>query len=302
MAQQTVPPALGAPKAPAPGAERLAGTVRPRRALRPRTMVVAAVAWLIAAVFLLPYVQMMVTALRPAGELRDATYLPSEFAWSNFIDVWRESNLGSNLRVTLLVAGGSTLLVLLVAIPAAYYTARIKYRGRKLFLLLVLVTQMFQPTSLLVGLYREFHQLGMLNSVWTLVLCNAAFNLAFAIWILTAYFSAIPVQLEEAAMIDGLGRGGALLRVTLPLAMPGVVTAVIFTFIAAWNEFVMGLTLSTVPESQPLTVGINSFIGNYTVQWNYLFAASVIAIVPVVVLFAFIERHVVSGLTAGSVK
>ncbi|MEU3947860.1 carbohydrate ABC transporter permease [Streptomyces sp. NPDC029526] len=302
MAQQTVPPALGAPKAPSPGAERPAGTVRPRRALRPRTMVVAAVAWLIAAVFLLPYVQMMITALRPAGELRDATYLPSEFAWSNFIDVWRESNLGSNLRVTLLVAGGSTLLVLLVAIPAAYYTARIKYRGRKLFLLLVLVTQMFQPTSLLVGLYREFHQLGMLNSVWTLVLCNAAFNLAFAIWILTAYFSAIPVQLEEAAMIDGLGRGGALLRVTLPLALPGVVTAVIFTFIAAWNEFVMGLTLSTVPESQPLTVGINSFIGNYTVQWNYLFAASVIAIVPVVVLFAFIERHVVSGLTAGSVK
>jgi hypothetical protein len=105
-----------------------------------------------------------------------------------------------------------------------------------------------------------------------------------------------------SAMIDGLGRGGALLRITLPLAMPGVVTAMIFTFIAAWNEFVMGLTLSTVPESQPLTVGINSFIGNYTVQWNYLFAGSVIAIVPVVILFALIERKVVSGLTAGSVK
>ncbi|MFD8264875.1 carbohydrate ABC transporter permease [Streptomyces althioticus] len=300
MAQQTIPATVGTPKTASPNGSRR--PVRPRRALRPRTVVVAAVAWLIAAVFLLPYLQMVITALRPASELRDATYLPDHFAWSNFVVVWRESNLGSNLRVTLLVAGGSTLLVLLVAIPAAYYTARVKYRGRKVFLLLVLVTQMFQPTSLLVGLYREFYQLGMLNSVWTLVLCNAAFNLAFAIWILTAYFSAIPVQLEEAAMIDGLGRGGALLRVTLPLAMPGVVTAVIFTFIAAWNEFVMGLTLSTVPESQPLTVGINSFIGNYTVQWNYLFAASVIAIVPVVVLFAFIERHVVSGLTAGSVK
>ena len=300
MAQQTIPAAVDTPKSASTASS--GRPVRPRRALRPRTVVVAAVAWLIAAVFLLPYLQMVITALRPASELRDATYLPDQFAWSNFVDVWRESNLGSNLRVTLLVAGGSTLLVLLVAIPAAYYTARVKYRGRKVFLLLVLVTQMFQPTSLLVGLYREFYQLGMLNSVWTLVLCNAAFNLAFAIWILTAYFSAIPVQLEEAAMIDGLGRGGALLRVTLPLAMPGVVTAVIFTFIAAWNEFVMGLTLSTVPESQPLTVGINSFIGNYTVQWNYLFAASVIAIVPVVVLFAFIERHVVSGLTAGSVK
>ncbi|GAA1229343.1 carbohydrate ABC transporter permease [Kitasatospora nipponensis] len=273
----------------------------PRR-LRPRTLVITAAAWLLAALFLLPYGEMVITALRPADELRDASYLPRHFAWSNFIDVWRESTLGDNLQVTLLVAGGSTLLALLVALPAAYYTARIRYRGRKYFLLLVLVTQMFQPTSLLVGLYREFFQLDMLNSVWTLILCNAAFNLAFAIWILTAYIGSIPVELEEAAMIDGLGRLGALRRVVLPLAMPGVVTAVIFTFISAWNEFVMGLTLSTVPSSQPLTVGINSFIGNYTVQWNYLFAGSVIAILPVVVLFAFIERQVVSGLTAGSVK
>ncbi|MFD5432675.1 carbohydrate ABC transporter permease [Kitasatospora sp. NPDC127067] len=275
---------------------------RGRRPIRPRTVVLAGVAWLLAAVFLLPYLEMVVTALRPADELRDAGYLPHHFAWSNFLGVWRDSTLGGNLRVTLLVAGGSTVLALLVALPAAYCTARVRYRGRRLFLLLVLVTQMFQPTSLLVGLYREFYRLGMLNSVWTLILCNAAFNLAFAVWILTAYISAIPVELEEAALLDGLGRLGALRRVVLPLAVPGVVTAVIFTFISAWNEFVMGLTLSTEPGSQPLTVGINSFIGNYTVEWNYLFAGSVVAIVPVVVLFALIERHVVSGLTAGSVK
>ncbi|MFE2722251.1 carbohydrate ABC transporter permease [Kitasatospora sp. NPDC059327] len=292
---ETAPPRGRAVAAPG-------GAPRAPRTLRPRTLLITAVAWLLAAGFLLPYVEMVITALRPASELRDAGYLPSSFAWANFVDVWRESHLGDNLRVTLLVAGGSTLLVLLVAIPAAYYTARVRFRGRKLFLLLVLVTQMFQPTSLLVGLYREFYQLGMLNSVWTLILCNAAFNLAFAIWILTAYFASIPEALEESAMIDGLGRGGALLRITLPLAMPGVVTAMIFTFIAAWNEFVMGLTLSTIPENQPLTVGINSFIGNYTVQWNFLFAGSVIAIVPVVILFALIERKVVSGLTAGSVK
>ncbi|MFD5085735.1 carbohydrate ABC transporter permease [Kitasatospora sp. NPDC058201] len=305
MAHPTITPADTARPAPTPrlpaGGSRT-GTPRAPRTLRPRTLLVAAVAWMLAAVFLLPYAEMVITALRPASELRDATYLPSEFKWANFVDVWRESHLGDNLRVTLLVAAGSTLLVLLVAVPAAYYTARVKFRGRNLFLLLVLVTQMFQPTSLLVGLYREFYQLGMLNSVWTLILCNAAFNLAFAIWILTAYFASIPEALEESAMIDGLGRGGALLRITLPLAMPGVVTAMIFTFIAAWNEFVMGLTLSTIPENQPLTVGINSFIGNYTVQWNFLFAGSVIAIVPVVILFALIERKVVSGLTAGSVK
>ena len=300
MAQQTAAPAVRTARTPRSTPK--ARAARTRRGPRPRTLVIASVAWLLAAVFLLPYAEMVITALRPADELRDPSYLPDHFAWSNFIDVWHESNLGANLRVTLLVAFGSTLLVLLVALPAAYYTARTRYRGRKLFLLLVLVTQMFQPTSLLVGLYREFYQFGMLNSVWTLVLCNAAFNLAFAIWILTAYIGSIPVALEESGMIDGLSRVGALVRITLPLALPGVVTAMIFTFIAAWNEFVMGLTLSTVPESQPLTVGINSFIGNYTVQWNYLFAGSVIAIVPVVVLFALIERKVVSGLTAGSVK
>ncbi|GHH36916.1 carbohydrate ABC transporter permease [Streptomyces candidus] len=274
----------------------------PKRAFRPRTLLIAALAWGLAALFLAPYLEMVITALRPREELRDRTYLPSSFEWSNFIEVWKESTLGQNLQVSLLVAGGSTLLVLLVALPAAYYTARMKYRGRKLFLLLVLVTQMFQPTALLVGLYREFYQLGMLNSIWTLIITNAAFNLAFAVWILTAYIGSIPAELEEAAMVDGTSRFGAMIRVTLPLALPGVVTALIFTFITSWNEFAMGLTLTTQPESQPLTVGINNFVGAYTVQWNYIFAASVVAIVPVVILFAFIERHVVSGLTAGSVK
>ena len=115
---------------------------RHKTTFKPRTLVIASVAWLLAALFLLPYAEMVITALRPADELRDPGYLPHHFAWSNFIDVWRDSTLGDNLKVTLLVAGGSTLLALAVALPTAYYTARIKYRGRKYFLLLVLVTQM----------------------------------------------------------------------------------------------------------------------------------------------------------------
>ncbi|MFF3112663.1 carbohydrate ABC transporter permease [Kitasatospora sp. NPDC057904] len=279
--------------------ERGAGPVK---RFDPRTLLPAAAAWALAALFLLPYLEMLVTAGRPAGELRDNGYLPDHFNWSSFTAVWRDTTLGQNLQVTLVVAGGSTLLVLLVALPAAYYTARVRFRGRRAFLLLVLVTQMFQPTALQVGLYREFYALDLLDTVLVLVLANAAFNLAFAIWILSAYIASIPVELEEAARIDGTGRLGALWRVTLPLALPGVVTAVIFTFIAAWNEFIMGLTLTTSPDRQPLTVGINNMIGAYSVQWNQVFAASLVAIVPVVVLFAVIERHVVSGLTAGSVK
>jgi multiple sugar transport system permease protein len=292
----------------APGAAGAAAGAGRRRPVRPpfrfRTLVVTVAAWVLAVVFVFPYVEMVITSLRPSNELRDNTFLPSHFGWHTFIDVWHNDQvpLGDNLRVTLIVAACATVLVLLVSMPAAYYTARYRYRGRKYFLLLVLVTQMFQPASLVVGLYREFSDFGLLDTIWVLILVNAAFNLAFAVWILTAYIGSIPAELEEAAMIDGTGRLGAMLRVTLPLAMPGVVTAMIFTFISAWNEFIMGLTLTTTPTHQPLTVGIDSFFGGYGVAWNQLFAGSVVAIIPVIVLFAFIERRVVSGLTAGSVK
>lgn len=200
------------------------------------------------------------------------------------------------------MAAGSTILVLLVALPAAYYTARHEFRGRTAFMILVLITQMFQPTAMLVGIYREFHQLGLVDTVWSLILVNGGFNLAFAVWILNAYFASIPRELEEAAFLDGNGRMGTLFRITLPLAAPGVVTALIFTFIAAWNEFVVALTLTTSPGNQPLTVALNSFIGQYQVDWQNLFAGSVIATIPVIILFALIEGKVVGGLTAGSVK
>jgi multiple sugar transport system permease protein len=204
--------------------------------------------------------------------------------------------------VSLEIAIGSTLLVLLVAIPAAYYTSRRRFRGRGAFLILVLCTQMFQPTSLIIGIYQEFTNTVHINSTLALILVNAGFNLAFAVWILNAYFGAIPKELEEAAMVDGTSRLGAMFRVIIPLALPGIVTALIFTFIAAWNEFVAALTLTNTDASEPLTVKMDTFIGQYSTDWQHLFAGSVIATIPVIILFAFIEGKVVSGLTAGSVK
>ncbi|MEU4426697.1 carbohydrate ABC transporter permease [Actinoplanes sp. NPDC024001] len=274
---------------------------RPARRLPGRKIILAVAAYAVAAIFLLPYLQMVVAAARPSDELKDPNYLPSRFEWSNFVTLW-SSGLGTNLWVSLQVAAGATVLVMLVALPAAYYTARHRFRGRTVFLLLVLVTQMFQPTAMLVGIYREFVALGLTNSVLGLVLVNAGFNLAFATWILNAYISSIPVELEEAATVDGAGKLGALMRVTLPLAWPGIVTALIFTFIAAWNEFVVALILTSDPEKQPLTVVLDSFLGGYQIDWGHLFAASVVATVPVIILFALIERKVVGGLTAGAVK
>jgi multiple sugar transport system permease protein len=194
--------------------------------------------------------------------------------------------------------------VLIVALPAAYYTSRHRFRGRGAFLLLVLATQMLQPTALIIGIYQEFIKLHLLSfdPVWSLILVNSGFNLAFAIWILNAYISSIPVELEEAAMTDGSTQLGALRRITIPLAMPGVVTALIFTFIAAWNEFITALTLVNNNSEYPLTVRMDSFIGAYTVDWQHLFGASVVATIPVFILFALIEGRVTSGLTAGGIK
>lgn len=266
-----------------------------------KTVVVAAAAYVISLLFLFPYVVMLLTSLRSQESLRDVTFWPQEWVWANLADFWG-SGLAGNLWVTIKVAAGSTVLVLLVALPAAYYSARHNFRGRTGFLILVLITQMFQPTAMVVGIYREFFQFGLVDSIWALILVNGGFNLAFAVWILNAYFASIPRELEEAAFIDGNGRFGALFRITLPLAMPGVITALIFTFIAAWNEFVVALTLTTTTANQPLPVALNSFIGQYQVDWQNLFAGSVIATIPVIILFALIERKVVGGLTAGSIK
>ena len=286
-------------------APRLASRPGPaRRTRRPlRTWLVAGAAYLIAIIFLLPYLEMFVIAGRPNNELGEATIFPKHFTFSNFTTLWSGGGLGGSIGTSLEIAAGATVIVLLVALPAAYCTARRRFRGRTGFLLLVLATQMFQPAAMLVGIQREFTNFGVPPTL-SLIIINAGFNLAFAVWILNAFFSSIPVELEEASMVDGLGRVGALLRITLPLAAPGIVTALIFTFISAWNEFLVALTLSLgeSPTQQPLTVAINNYIGEYSVDWGHLFAAGLVATVPVIVLFAFIERRVVSGLTAGAVK
>jgi multiple sugar transport system permease protein len=290
------------PNLAAPASSRPSRPAR-RRPLKPGTMAAALAAYVIALIFILPYVEMVISALRPPRELLSRGYLPKHYDFSNFTSIWK-TGFGDNLGASLKVAGGATVLVLIVALPAAYFTARRRFRGRAVFLLLVLATQMFQPAAMLVGIQREFTSFNIANPLTSLILVNAGFNLAFAVWILNAYFSSIPAELEEAAMVDGTSRIGALFRITLPLAMPGIVTALIFTFIGAWNELLVALTFTSGESNsrQPVTVNLNSYIGQYSIDWGHVFAGSVIATLPVIALFAFIEGRVVGGLTAGSIK
>jgi multiple sugar transport system permease protein len=280
----------------------MAGT--PNKRFTGRKVSLTVSGWIIGAVFIFPYLYMLITALKPKAEITKIPidYLPSRWTWKNFTDVWHVIPLAGYLKSSFLVAFSATLVVLIFAVPAAYYVARNKFRGRTAFLMLVLITQMFSPTALVVGIFREMIKFHLVDTYMSLILIYGAFNMAFSIWILSSFFASIPVDIEEAAWIDGASRFGTLRRVILPLALPGLVTAFIFTFIAAWNEYVIALTLMSSPEREPLTVGLTSLIGQYQIQWNFLFAGSLIAIVPVVILFASIEKYLVGGLTAGSVK
>jgi multiple sugar transport system permease protein len=283
---------------PALIARRLTGWKRARRYVLPLAGLAVTLA------FLSPYIVMLLDAFRTSSDVvtSPASFLPREWKSSTFGDVLSDSRFLAWLKTSLIVATASTAIVLVVAVPAAYFTARFRFPGRAAFLLLVLITQMFSPTSLVVGIYREFFELNLVNTYLAIILTNSAFNLAFAIWILNGFFSSIPQEVEEAANLDGCGRLGTLWRIMLPLTLPGLVTAVVFTFIAAWNEYVVALTLMQDDNKKPLTVGINSYVTGYEQHWDQLFAASLIAIVPVVILFATIEKHLVGGLTAGSVK
>ncbi len=267
----------------------------------------AAAGAIVAAFFLAPYAVMFLSALKSNHDLfsNPALYLPTSWQWGNFASVWKAIPLASYLVNSLIIAGVSTAIVLLVSLPAAYFTARHDFRGKRAFLYTVLVTQMFAPVALVIGIFREVNLVsGAVNSYWAIIAVDAAFNLAFSIWILNGYLASIPKEVEEAAMVDGAGRLRTMVRIVLPLARPGIVTAVIFTFIQVWNEFVVAETIFNDPTNnrETLTVGINAFVGLYQTQYQYLFVASIIGIVPVVLLFASIERYLVGGLTAGSIR
>jgi multiple sugar transport system permease protein len=271
---------------------------------RARRWVLPVAGLLVIIVFIAPYLVMLLDALRPAGEVLSVppTLFPKHWTAAAFGQVVTDPAFQNWLKTSLIVATSATVIVILVAIPAAYFTARFTFRGRVAFLGLIVITQMFAPTSLVVGIYREFYDLGLINTYGALILTDAAFNIAFGLWILQGFFAAIPKEIEEAASIDGASRFGTMMRIMLPLTLPGVVTAVTFTFIAAWNEYVVALTLIQDDALKPLTVGINGYVTAYQQNWSQLFAASLIAIVPVVVLFALIEKHLIGGMTAGAIK
>ena len=253
---------------------------------------------------LYPYFAMLCTALKSREEIFSAagTILPITALWSNFIDIWSRAPMARYMLNSVMIAGGSTIIAMLCGIPAAYALARMKFKGQTAFLGFVIVSQMFAPVVLLIGIYQVMQTLNLTNSILGLVFINAAFNQAFTIWLLRGTFMGISADMEQAATIDGCNRIQSMMKVLLPVAAPGIVTTLIFIFINAWNEYTVALCLIQDDLLKPLTVGINTFNGYNIIEWQDLFAASIFAIIPVVILFMCIEKNLVSGLASGGVK
>jgi len=253
---------------------------------------------------LYPYYVMLVTAMRSNAETLDMYFLhllPTKWIWSNLADICDRGVLRF-LGNSLIVAGGATALAMVCGIAAAYALARMEFVGRKFFIGFVIMSQMFSPVVLLIGISRLMNAMGLNDTLLGLIFINAAFNQAFAVWLLRGTFISIPSEMEQAARIDGCGDMGALIRVLLPMAAPGIVTALIFVFINAWNEYTICTILISTSAKKTITVGITQFSSFNMIEWQYLFAASLCATIPVVILFMCIEKHLAAGLTSGGVK
>ncbi|MDY0093402.1 MAG: carbohydrate ABC transporter permease [Candidatus Vecturithrix sp.] len=259
---------------------------------------------IIVLVLLFPFFVALSTAFKDLDEVYATPpyWIPHRLAVENFQHIWEKYPLAQYFLNSILIAGGATILTTFLCVPAAYAFARLRFCGRKTLLFTLLVVQMFSPIIVVIVLYKIVVALKLYDTLSSLIIVNAVFTLAFAIWMMNGYFSTIPKEIEEAALIDGCSRFQSMTRITLPIAMPGVVTVIIYTFITAWNEFMFALTFINSTEKRPLTLGLYNFVGRWQISWHYLMGAALLAIIPVILLFMLIEKQLVQGLAGGAVK
>ncbi|MBK9116942.1 MAG: carbohydrate ABC transporter permease [Betaproteobacteria bacterium] len=268
---------------------------------RPLTLLAAAI---VVVNGFFPAVWILLTSLKSEAELvsKPITWWPRDPTLANYVQAFTDQPLLRYLGNSLAVAVLSTILSLVVAALAAYAIARLNLRHRQLILTCIVASSMFPLVTLLVPIFQTMRSLGLLNTYTALVLPYTVLNLPVCTLVLVSFFQSIPRDLENAAMIDGCTRLGALWRVVVPLAAPGVFTAGILAFVNAWDEFLLALSLNASASMRTLPVGITLYQGEFTFPWPIISAALVVAIVPVAVLIAVFQERVVGGLTQGGLK
>jgi ABC-type glycerol-3-phosphate transport system permease component len=250
-----------------------------------------------------PFAWMLLTAVKSRDEIftTPPTWWPHTPAADNFAAA-ASTDLLASFGNSALVCAGTTVLCMALALLACYPLSRSRFQGRGGVLGAILVSQLLPHAVLLLPIYRTARELGMLNTRWGLMVAMLAFTLPVGIWLLHGYLGAVPMSLEEAARIDGLSQFSAYWRVTVPLALPGVLAVSVYVFFSAWQDFVFAMVFLTDPALGTTPLALLGLIGQNSVDWGLLMAASTIMMVPVVALFALVQRSFVGGLTAGAVK
>ncbi len=255
---------------------------------------------------LMPFIEMIRVSLRPMSHLMTAnfTWWSEDFSLQAYRDMWKTVPLlGRYIFNSIFIATSVTALTMVVVIPAAYAYARLEFPFKSLSLGAFLAVNMFTGAVLLIPLYRVLRTLSMLNTYWAIIIPGVAFLIPTGIWLLRSYLEKIPRELEEAAFVDGASRLYTLRRVVIPLAVPGLIVVGTAVFIGAYaQQFLFAITFNNVREIQPLPAGLYEFIGYQDVTWNEMMAAALTGITPVMLVFLFLQKYLVAGLTAGAVK
>ncbi|GHC76498.1 carbohydrate ABC transporter permease [Limoniibacter endophyticus] len=254
---------------------------------------------------LFPVYWLLVTALSTSAELSSLppTFWPEDAQWSTFAKVYNERPIGLWLLNSTLAAIGSVSLSMVVSVLAGYSLSRFSVRGGHSLGLFILTAKMLPATLLVIPLFGIFRQIGMIGSLWSLVIAHATLIIPFTTWMLKGYFDTIPRELEQAAMVDGCSPMSAMIRVILPISTPGLAATALYAFVLSWADYAYARTFLTNEQgSWTANLGITTMKGEYVTDWNEVSAAAVFIAAPIILIYLFLERYLVGGLTAGAEK
>lgn len=251
-----------------------------------------------------PLYWIMVSSLKSDAEIfaKVPTFWPEVVKWENYAKQFQTANMLSAIKSSFIISTVSMIISMLLSVPAAYGLARFHMRMKKPFIMTFLVTQMLPTSLMLTPLFLIYSKLNLLNNYWSAILSTATISIPFVVLILRPVFAAIPRELEEAASIDGCNRLIAFVKIILPISKNGTVTAMCFSFVYAWNDLIYSITFNTKDALRPLTTMIYNYINMYGTQWNMIMAYGVIMVLPVLIMFVFLQRYIVDGLVSGAVK
>jgi multiple sugar transport system permease protein len=258
----------------------------------------------LALVVLFPFYWMTITSFKNEDQMRSVVsmFWPRPFVTDNYVQLLSKTDFTAWYGNSVFVAVSSTLVATGVGTIGAYALARLRFLGRGFMASATLITYLVPPSILFIPLYAQMRNLGLANSLAGLIAAYPSFTVPFVTWLLMGYFESIPEELEEAAMIDGATRFGAFYRIVLPLSAPGVLAAGLYAFTQAWNEFLYALVFITDGRLRTLPVGLASFITGDVYGWGYLMSGAVLTTLPVIAAYIYLQKYMVEGLTAGSVK